>query len=140
MRVSGLTGAGLDDLLGRIDAAMPVDPVLHLHFELPLKDGRAIALVHALGRVLHSEVRDSIMAMEAELPESVARRLKINPEASCARSECDFKCGTFSLHWSMSVPRKLLQKSPESMRFERDLSRPVKRRQTVENAVEIENG
>jgi hypothetical protein len=63
---------------------MPVDPVLHLHFELPLKDGRAIALVHALGRVLHSEVRDSIMAMEAELPESVARRLKINPEASLA--------------------------------------------------------
>jgi hypothetical protein len=34
--------------------------------------------------VLHSEVRDSIMAMEAELPESVARRLKINPEASLA--------------------------------------------------------
>ena len=84
VQVSGLTGAGLEDLLGRIDAAMPVDPVLHLRFELPLKDGRAIALVHALGRVLHSEVRDSIMAMEAELPESVARRLKINPGASPA--------------------------------------------------------
>ena len=74
-----MTGAGLDELLARIDAAMPVDPVLHLHFTLPLEDGRAIALVHALGRVLHSEVRDSTMAMEAELPESVARRLKIYP-------------------------------------------------------------
>jgi GTP-binding protein HflX len=84
VRVSGLTGAGLEELLGHIDAAMPVDPVLHLHFELPLKDGRAIALVHALGRVLHSEVRDSIMALEAELPESVARRLKINLEPSIA--------------------------------------------------------
>ena len=80
VRVSGLTGAGLKDLLARIDSAMPVDPVLHLHFKLPLKDGRSIALVHALGRVLHSEVQDSIMSIEAELPESVARRLRVYPE------------------------------------------------------------
>src|ERR1700676_3684324 len=84
VRVSALTGAGLDELLGRVDAAMPVDPILHLHFELPLKDGRAIALVHALGRVLRSEVRDSVMAIEAELPSSVARRLKINADPALA--------------------------------------------------------
>ena len=77
VQVSGLTGAGLEELLSRIDAAMPVDPILRLSFELPLEDGRSIALVHAMGRVLHSEVHDSAMAMEAELPESVARRLKI---------------------------------------------------------------
>src|SRR6202142_3528943 len=47
VRVSGLTGAGLEDLLVRIDEAMPVDPVLHLHFTLPLEDGKSIALVHA---------------------------------------------------------------------------------------------
>src|SRR5205085_3964618 len=40
VRVSALTGAGLDELLTRIDTAMPVDPVLHLQFKLPLKDGR----------------------------------------------------------------------------------------------------
>jgi GTPase len=84
VRVSGLTGQGLDELLKRIDAAMPVDPVLHLNFRLPLDDGRAIALVHALGRVLHSEVRDSAMAIEAELPESVARRLKIDTDSAPA--------------------------------------------------------
>jgi GTPase len=84
VRVSGLTGAGLDELLKRIDDAMPVDPLLHLRFELPLKDGRAIALVHSLGRVIHSEVRDSAMAMEAELPASVARRLKINQDTRLA--------------------------------------------------------
>jgi GTP-binding protein HflX len=77
VRVSGLTGAGLENLLARIDEAMPVDPVLHLQFTLPLEDGKSIALVHALGRVLHSEVRDTTMSIEAELPESVARRLKI---------------------------------------------------------------
>jgi GTP-binding protein HflX len=86
VRVSGLTGDGLETLLARIDSAMPVDPVLHLHFELPLDDGRAIALVHALGRVLHSKVRDSSMEIDAELPTSVARRLRINPESSLVPS------------------------------------------------------
>jgi 50S ribosomal subunit-associated GTPase HflX len=83
-RVSGLTGEGLESLLSRIDEAMPVDPVLHLHFTLPLSNGRAIALVHALGRVLHSEVQDLTMAIEAEIPESVARQLKIGPEPALA--------------------------------------------------------
>ena len=83
-RVSGLTGEGLEALLSRIDEAMPVDPVLHLHFTLPLSNGRAIALVHALGRVLHSEVQDSAMAIEAEIPESVARQLRIGPESTQA--------------------------------------------------------
>jgi GTPase len=79
-RVSGLTGQGLENLLKRIDEELPVDPLLHLHFTLPLSNGRGIALVHALGRVLHSEVQDSAMAFEAEIPESVARQLKIGPE------------------------------------------------------------
>ena len=82
--VSALTGAGLPELLSRIDAAMPVDPILHLRFHLPLASGREIALVHAFGRVLHSEVQDSILSMEADLPESVARRLKIYPEPAIA--------------------------------------------------------
>ncbi len=83
-RVSGLTGEGLETLLARIDEIMPVDPILHLQFTLPLSNGRAIALVHALGRVLHSEVRDSTMAIEAEIPESVARQLRIGPDPRLA--------------------------------------------------------
>ncbi len=58
---------------------MPVDPVVHMMFRVPLADGRTLALVHALGRVLHSEVQDSHMSLEAELPESVARSLKLQP-------------------------------------------------------------
>jgi GTPase len=81
-RVSALTGEGLEGLLNQIDQAMPVDPLLHLHFKLPLANGRAIALVHALGRVLHSEVQDSTLAVEAELPESVARKLRIPQEST----------------------------------------------------------
>ena len=80
--VSALVGTGLEELLRRIDEAMPVDPLVRLEFRVPLTDGRTLALVHALGRVLRSEVRDSLMAIEAELPESVARRLKLQPAAS----------------------------------------------------------
>ena len=75
--VSALTGVGLPELLQRVDQAMPVDPVLRLRFSVPLADGRTLALVHGLGRVLHSEVHGSQMDFEADLPESVARRLQL---------------------------------------------------------------
>jgi hypothetical protein len=34
-------------------------------------------LIHALGRVVRSQVNDSHMDLEAEIPEAVARRLKL---------------------------------------------------------------
>ena len=76
--VSALTGEGVDELLRRIDAALPVDPVVTLSLRLPLAEGRTLSLVHALGRVLHSEVEDSHMLMDAEVPASIARSLKLN--------------------------------------------------------------
>ncbi len=80
--VSALTGVGLNELLRRLDQAVPVDPMVRLQLELPLSEGRTLALIYALGRVLRSEVRDSQMTLDAEVPESVARRLKLMPLAS----------------------------------------------------------
>ncbi len=74
--VSGLTGEGVEELLRRMDAALPVDPVVTLSLRLPLAEGRTLALVHALGHVLHSEVEDSHMLLDAEVPVSIARRLQ----------------------------------------------------------------
>jgi hypothetical protein len=59
---------------------MPVDPIKRLRFSLPLADGRKLALVHGLGRVLHSEVQDSKMVIDAEVPESLVRRLHLGPD------------------------------------------------------------
>jgi len=73
---SALTGAGLHELLVRIDAMMPVDRLVHLHLRIPVSDGRHLSLVHACGRVLQSQVLDGHMDIEAELPESLARRLE----------------------------------------------------------------
>src|SRR5260221_1504575 len=74
---SALTGEGIDELLRRMDAALPIDPVVTLSLRLPLTEGRTLALVHALGRVLRSEVEDSHMLLDAEVPASIARRLRL---------------------------------------------------------------
>jgi GTPase len=84
--VSALTGEGIDELLRRMDAALPVDPVMTLSLRLPLTEGRTLSLVHALGRVLHSQVEDSHMLLDAEVPVSIARRLRLNAFAASGTS------------------------------------------------------
>jgi GTP-binding protein HflX len=74
--VSATTGAGLDELLKKIDASMPIDPLLRLHLRLPLADGRSLSVVQGRGRVLRSEVRGGSLELEAEIPESAARELR----------------------------------------------------------------
>jgi GTPase len=80
---SAVTGAGLDELLARVDVVMPVDPLVRLRLRIPISDGRHLSLVHASGRVLHSEVLDGHMDLDAELPESLARHLQdfVSPPA-----------------------------------------------------------
>ena len=73
---SAVTGAGLDELLSRIDALMPVDPLVRLRLRIAVSDGRHLSFVHACGRVLQSEVVDGHFLLDAELPESLARALE----------------------------------------------------------------
>jgi GTPase len=73
--VCALRGEGLDELLRRIDQAIPVDPMISLSLRVPLTESRTLALVHALGRVHQSRVQDSHMLLDAEVPESIVRKL-----------------------------------------------------------------
>src|SRR6202047_100855 len=73
---SALTGAGLEDLLAKIDAMMPVDPLVRLRLRFPVSDGRHLSMVQAGGRMLRSELLDGHLVVEAELPESLARQLE----------------------------------------------------------------
>ena len=82
--VSALAKTGLDELLRRVDELMPVDPLLHLRFSVPMSDGRTLAQVYGLGRVLKSKVRGEHMEVEADLPQSVARRLHLESAPSTA--------------------------------------------------------
>jgi GTP-binding protein HflX len=80
--VSALTGEGIEELLCRIDQVLPVDPMVMLSLRMPMTEGRTLALVHALGRVLRSEVEDSHMRLDAEVPVSIARRLRLSSYAA----------------------------------------------------------
>jgi GTP-binding protein HflX len=79
--VSALTGEGIEELLLRMDAEMPTDPVETLSIRLPLAEGRTLAMIHALGRVLRSEIDDSHMRLDAEVPASIAKRLRLKEYA-----------------------------------------------------------
>lgn len=74
--VSAHTGHGLDELRRRIDEAMPVDPIVARRLNVPLANGRELAMIYACGRVLRSEVQDGHICLDAELPESLAARLE----------------------------------------------------------------
>src|SRR5262249_27572333 len=76
--VSALEGIGLEELLRRIDAAIPVDPMISVSLRVPLTEGRTLALLHALGRVRKSRVQDSHMLLDADVPESIVRRLDLD--------------------------------------------------------------
>jgi GTPase len=73
---SAVTGAGLQELLVKIDAAMPVDPLVRLRLRMPVEDGRSLSLVQGRGRVLRSEVEGGHLLVEADVPESAARELR----------------------------------------------------------------
>jgi GTP-binding protein HflX len=74
--VSAHTGQGLDELGRIIDEVMPVDPIVARRLNVPLANGRELAMIYACGRVLHSEVQDGHICLDAELPESLAVRLE----------------------------------------------------------------
>jgi 50S ribosomal subunit-associated GTPase HflX len=74
--VSALTGQGIKELIEAIDRQLSIDPLVRLRLHIPLSDGRRLAAIRASGRVVATEVRDSELWIEAELPESAARRLR----------------------------------------------------------------
>jgi GTP-binding protein HflX len=73
--ISALTGAGIDRLLLAIDEALPLDPVVRASFRLPLGDGATLGLLHQYGRVLETHYGEQWCEVEAEIPESLKRRL-----------------------------------------------------------------
>lgn len=73
--ISARTGAGFEALLSAIDSALPLDPLSRARFRIPAGQGSLIHLLHERARVLHSRYDDGSCELEAEVPESVKRRL-----------------------------------------------------------------
>ena len=73
--ISALTGEGIDRLLRVIDEALPLDPLVRVHLRLPVGEGATIALLHQCGRVLDATYGENWCEVDAEIPESLKRRL-----------------------------------------------------------------
>src|SRR5207248_3471891 len=76
VHVSAAKGIGLTTLLDRIDQLLSEDATSRVHLRIPQKEGKALAMLEARGRIYTREYRDGAVDVEAEIPESLARRMK----------------------------------------------------------------
>ena len=74
--ISALSGEGVDGLLALIDTVLPLDPVVRTTLRLPAGDGATLAMLHEFGRVLSTRYEDDACEVDAEVPESLKRRLR----------------------------------------------------------------
>ena len=74
--ISALTGEGLAALQAAIDEVLPLDPVVRTTLELDAGDGATLALMHEFGRVLSTRYEENRVVVEADVPESLERRLR----------------------------------------------------------------
>jgi GTP-binding protein HflX len=75
--ISALTGAGLDALQTAVDEVLPLDPVVRTTLELDAGDGATLALLHEFGRVVSTRYEENRVVVEADVPESLDRRLRV---------------------------------------------------------------
>jgi GTP-binding protein HflX len=73
--VSARSGAGIDAVLAEIDRTLAFDPVSVGRFRMPAAEGALLHLLHERARVLSSRYEGDQCVVEAEVPESVKRRL-----------------------------------------------------------------
>jgi GTPase len=76
VHVSAAKGIGLTTLLDRIDEMLSEDALSRMRLRIPQKEGKALAMLEARSRIYSREYRDGAVELEAEVPESVARRVR----------------------------------------------------------------
>jgi GTPase len=64
-------------LLAAIDDVLPLDPIVRQTLHLAAGDGATLALLHEFGRVLGTRYLGEDCEVEAEIPESLKRRLEL---------------------------------------------------------------
>ena len=76
VHVSAIKGIGLTTLLDRIDQMLAEDATSRVRLRVPQKEGKALAMLEARSRIYSREYRDGAVILEAEVPQSIARRLQ----------------------------------------------------------------
>jgi GTPase len=75
VHVSATKGIGLTTLLDRIDQMLSEDATSRVRLRVPQKEGKALAMLEARSRISSREYVDGAVELEAEVPESVIRRM-----------------------------------------------------------------
>jgi GTPase len=76
VHVSGAKQIGLTTLLDRIDQMLREDAPNRVRLLVPQKEGKALAMLAAGSRIYSRAYRDGSVELEADLPQSLARRMK----------------------------------------------------------------
>lgn len=76
VHVSAAKSIGLSTLLDRIDQALAEDSLSRVRLRVPQKEGKALALLEARSRIYSRQYKDGAVELEAEVPESLARRMR----------------------------------------------------------------
>ena len=75
VHVSAAKGIGLSTLLDRVDQALSEDATSRVRLRIPQKEGKALAMLEARSRIYSRAYKDGLVELEAEVPESVVRRV-----------------------------------------------------------------
>jgi GTPase len=76
VHVSAVKAIGLTTLLDRIDQVLSEDAPSRVLLYIPQKEGKALAMLEARARIYSRKYRDGAVELDAEVPESLARRMK----------------------------------------------------------------
>src|SRR6185312_6558804 len=76
VQVSAVTGAGLDQLLAHVDAALTADPVGTLDVSIPQNEGKLLAMVEGRGKILKREYTGDRVELTVEGPSSLLRQVQ----------------------------------------------------------------
>jgi len=74
--ISAITGAGFQALLEKIDETLPLDRLSECVFRFPVGEGGPLHLLHEHARVTATRYSGDHCEVEANVPESLKRRLK----------------------------------------------------------------
>jgi len=76
VHVSAAKGVGLSTLLDRLDQTLSEDALSRVRLRVPQKEGKALAMLEAQSRIYSRQYNDGAVELEAEVPESLARRMR----------------------------------------------------------------
>jgi GTP-binding protein HflX len=85
--VSGLTGAGLDDLLHAVDAALTADPLETAEFRIPQAEGRVIAALERGATITGQRFEGNLIYLTIVGPSSLLERYKRYQHRHVTRTE-----------------------------------------------------